>query len=161
LFVENQPQAAMQTLEDAVKAKDPNWSKAARVSLASLYLKDGKPQKALLELRKALGEKDPPSIHTVSALSIMEAIHDEAGDDAKVRETKEDKVKHLDTLVTQARTEKEDNALAFFLLTLAHEQQALGMNEAAQRSATEVVQLGAGRAGQHNLHQAQALLKSL
>src|SRR6476619_4956516 len=66
LFIENQPDAAKQTFEDAIKTKDPNWSKAARVSLASLYLREQKTQKALLELRKAIGDKDTPSIHTVS-----------------------------------------------------------------------------------------------
>ncbi len=161
LFVENQPQAAMQTLEDAVKAKDPQWSKAARVSLASLYLREQKPQKALLELRKALGDKDPPSIHTVSALSIMEAIHDDSGDTAKVRETKEEKVKHLKVLVDQSRGEADDGALAFFLLSLATEQSALGALAEAKAAANEVVQLGPQRAGQQNIHQAQALLKAL
>jgi tetratricopeptide (TPR) repeat protein len=160
LFVENQPQAAMQTLEDAVKTKDPNWSKAARVSLASLHLREGKPQKALLELRKALGEKEPPSIHTVSALSIMEAIHEEAEDHGKVRETKEEKVRHLQSLIASSRATEDDGALAFFLLSLAQERLALNDIPGAKGAANEVVTLG-NKGGASNLALAQAFLKTI
>ncbi|MCC6808667.1 MAG: hypothetical protein IT381_14680 [Deltaproteobacteria bacterium] len=161
LFIENQPDAAKQTFEDAIKIKDPNWSKAARVSLASLYLREQKTQKALLELRKALGEKDPPSIHTVSALSIMEAIHEEAGSSADVRNTKEEKVRHLNVLVQQSREAKDDGALAFFLFSLAQEQFALGMPAIAKNLLQEIIGMGAQRAGQGLVNQTQGLLKQI
>jgi tetratricopeptide (TPR) repeat protein len=128
LFVENQTQAAMQTFEDAIKIKDSHWSKAARVSLASLYLREKKPQKAMLELRKAIGEKEPASVHTLSALSIMELVHEEAGESAKVREVKETKVTHLRTLVEQARSGGDQPALAFYQRTLTMELSALGLD---------------------------------
>lgn len=161
LFVESQPQAAMQTFEQAIKIKDPNWSKAARVSLASLYLREQKPQKALLELRKALGEKEPPSIHTVSALSIMEAVHEQSGDAAEARKTKTEKVRHLEVLLQQAVAAADDAAVGYFTVSLAHESLGLGRPAEAKQLAQQVVAMTAARAGQSAVHQAQALLKVL
>ncbi len=161
LFIENQPDAAKQTFEDAIKIKDPNWSKAARVSLASLYVREQKMQKALLELRKAVSDKDPPSIHTVSALSIMEAIHEEAEAHGEARKAKEEKVKHLRTLVEQARTENDDGALAFFAFSLAQELVMLGTPASAKVLLSEVIGMGAVRAGQGMIQSAQGLMKQL
>jgi tetratricopeptide (TPR) repeat protein len=161
LFIENQPDAAKQTFEDAIKIKDPNWSKAARVSLASLYVREQKTQKALLELRKAVSDKDPPSIHTVSALSIMEAIHEEAGANAEARKAKEEKVKHLTTLLEQAREANDDSALAFFAFSLAQELVALGTPASAKVLLSEVIGMGAPRAGQGLVQSAQGLMKLL
>jgi tetratricopeptide (TPR) repeat protein len=161
LFIENQPDAARQTFEDAIKTKDPNWSKAARVSLASLYLREQKTQKALLELRKALGEKDPPSIHTVSALSIMEAIHEEEDNAAEARKAKEEKVRHIERLLDDGRTAKDDGAVGFFLASLAQEHMALGQPQTAKTLLTELINLGASRVGQAMIAQAHGLMKQL
>jgi Tfp pilus assembly protein PilF len=161
LFIENQPEAAKQTFEDAIKTKDPNWSKAARVSLASLYLREQKTQKALLELRKALGEKDPPSIHSVSALSIMEAIHEEAGAAGEARKAKEEKVKHLEQLLAGSKENNDDLATGFFLVSLAQEHTALGAPATAKSLLGQVVQMGSSRVGQGIITQAQGLLKQI
>lgn len=161
LFVENQVPAAMQTFEESIKTKDPVWSKAARVSLASLYLREQKPQKALLELRKVTGEKEAPSIHTVSAFSIMESVLEEMGDAGAARKAKQDKVRHLATLADMARQEGDDGVLAFYLVSLGQEQVSLGQFDSAKTLLGEIVSMGAGRAGQNTLNQAQSLLKTL
>jgi len=161
LFVENQIPSAMQTFEEAIKTKDPQWSKAARVSLASLYLREGKPQKALLELRKAIGEKEPSTIHVISALSIMESILEEQGDLNAAKQTKRDKVRHLAILADEARKAGDDGVLAFYMVSLGQEQVQLGEIFSAKTLLEEVIAMGAPRAGQSALNQAQTLLKSL
>ncbi len=159
LFVEANVESAMQTLEESAKIKDGNWSKAARVSLASLYLREGKPQKALLELRKTLGDKDPPSIHTVSALSIVEMIHEQAEETQLARGAKEDKAKQLEALAKLARDAHDDGTLAFWLISLAAEKRALGENATSRKLYEEVQAMGATRAGDANFKEAHAALK--
>ncbi len=136
-------------------------SKAARVSLASLYLREGKPQKALLELRKAVGDKEPSTIHTVSALSIMEAIHEEGEEPALARKAKQDKVGHLANLADDARKAGDDAGLGYYLLCLGQEQALLGEFIMAKTFLNEVVSMGPGRAGQGAVTQAQTLLKTI
>lgn len=161
LFAQNDVPSAMQTLEDAIKTKDPHWSKAARVSLASLYLREQKPQKALLELRKAVNEKEPPSIHTVSALSIMEAVLEEQGNHAAAEKAKQDKLQHLAALADDARTKGEHGALAFYLVSLGQELLRIRQADAAKKTFDEVIALGPEKAGQQTFTQAQTLLKTI
>jgi len=160
LFAQGEIPAAMQTFEEAIKCKDPQWSKAARVSLASLYLREDKPQKALLELRKAVGTNEPPSVHTISALSIIELIHDKAGDTHMAREAKQDKVKHLEAVIADARKAKDDPTLAYFLVSLAAERALLGEGRTASTLYKEVVDMGAARAGEAMAKEAAAALKA-
>lgn len=160
LFAQGDIAAAMQTFEEAIKCKDPQWSKAARVSLASLYLREDKPQKALLELRRALGTNEPASVHTISALSIIELIHDKAGDASLAREAKHEKVKHLQTVIAEAREAKDDATLAYFLVSLGAELLLLNEGKAAMVLYKEVVEMGAPRAGEAMSKEAAAALKA-
>jgi tetratricopeptide (TPR) repeat protein len=153
LFALGQVPEAMQTLEEAIKIKDGQWSKAARVSLASLYLREDKPQKALLELRKTLGANEPPSVHTVSALSIIELIHERAGDTLLLAEAKREKVKHLEALIAESRKQKDDPSLAYFLVSL-------GAEGTAAEPYEEVLAMGAARAGEALIKEATAALRA-
>ena len=160
LFAQGQIPEAMQTFEEAIKCKDPQWSKAARVSLASLYLREDKPQKALLELRRALGTNELASVHTISALSIIELIHEKAGDTTLLREAKAEKVKHLQSVIADARKEKDDPTLAYFLVSLAAEHNLLNDRSAATAIYQEVIAMGPARAGEAMSKEAASALKA-
>lgn len=161
LFVEASIPSAMQTFEAAVQCKDKHWSLAARVSLASLYLREDKPQKAMLELRKALSDKQPPSVHTLSALSIMELVLEREQKHQEAKTTKEQKLEHYSVLSDEARSEGDDVSLGFFLLGWAEELASLGRNRDAIPLCDEAVALGPERAGKSLHARAVSLRKSL
>lgn len=161
LFVESNVPAAMQTFEEAIKTKDKQWSLAARVSLASLYLREEKPQKALLELRKAIGNDETPSVHTLSALSIMELVLEREEKHGEVKEVKEKKLEHYAQLSEVARRDRDDFSLAFFLLGWGEELVSLHRPGDAKPLADEALAMGPERSGKALHTRAQALRKTL
>lgn len=143
LFLEENFEAAAETFEDAIKTNDVYWSKAARVSLASLYLKDKKPQKSLLELRKVAFDGEKPSIHSISALSLMEMIFSNENNEEERFNIKLEKIKHLKSAIESQKLNHPDdlNTIAYYNLMVGFEVTATQGANAGQMYFKEVLKI--------------------
>lgn len=159
LFVEQHFDAAKQTFEQVLTMSDNVWVHAARVSFATLLLREEKPQKALLELRKVT--QSSPSIHTISAFSVMELIYEQQQQAGEIQGIKEQKIKHYQTLIQNIKNQQpiQDPALlAYYLVHCGFEQQALLLYQEANACFKEVLALGESQVPTDLYKQAQKAL---
>lgn len=70
LFVLRDPERAVDALRAAVRARQPPWSRPARIALAQLLLRQGKLQQAAFELRKASAE-GPEDLVGIQARALL------------------------------------------------------------------------------------------
>ena len=101
LFRERNLALAMARFEEAAKSKAPFWSDAARTSLGLCLFHQHRSQKALLELRR-VAYQEKPSVHTVTALSFVEAIYEAEGNADEVKRARKDRIGQLEQLTKAA-----------------------------------------------------------
>jgi|GEM_PF-4052683 len=159
LFIEQRFDAAKQTFEQVLTIADNVWVHAARVSFATLLLREDKPQKALLELRKVT--QSAPSVHTISAFSVMELIYEQHKQAGEIQGIKEQKIKHYQIMIQDLKQHQpvQDPALlAYYLVHCGFEQQALLLYQDAHACFKEVLALGESKVPADLYKQAQKAL---
>lgn len=143
LFRRRDLDAAVQRFKAAVDTKHPYWSKVARVSQGLGLLQQGRRQKAMFELSK-VGHSTPPSMHSVTALTLAEQILRDIGNTEEAQRTRDQRIKQLRTLCAETTTEVADLAvfkaqLGLALVDSRGAGEALGWLEQAERAGADAL----------------------
>ncbi len=117
LFRTKNLEEAAEHLREAAKAKAAPWSMAARVSLALILLRQGKPQQAIFELRRVAGLK-PPTIHSAQAAGFVVLALRETGNRTEADRARKAQLDVLALLVNSP--DAETAALAHQMLGMEH-----------------------------------------
>jgi len=102
LFRKRKLDDAVEIFGVAAKRKHPYWSAAARTSQGICLYHQGKKQKAIFELRK-VGNTENPNEHSVTALSFIETIFLNEGNNEEVTRIRKERIIQLEKLIQKAR----------------------------------------------------------
>lgn len=117
LFRERNLDAAMEHFLAAIERKHAFWSAAARTSLGLCLYHQHRFQKALFELRK-VAHANPPSSHSITALSFMEQIFMNEGQEEEAKRVRKDRIKQLELLVEQSQEQGANQEKGYYLFSL-------------------------------------------
>jgi len=117
LFHKRDLAIAVQYFEQAVKGKQAFWAQAARTSLGLCYYHQKRTQKALFELRK-VGYSDPPTAHSITALSFIEHIYGQAGEKEEVQRVRKDRISQLETVIEACKHSHQHAERGYHMYTL-------------------------------------------
>ncbi|MFO0728613.1 MAG: tetratricopeptide repeat protein [Myxococcota bacterium] len=117
LFLEGDLGAAIEAFRAAAKLKSAAWNQAARTSLGIALLREGKPQQAVFELRKAASQK-PPNLAAVQALSMVVSIFRQEKNAKEADRARAEQIKLLEQVA--AGSDPASAALATFFLGVEH-----------------------------------------
>lgn len=120
--------AAADLLRQAGKAKHPDWSLPARVSLGLVLLAAGKPQQAVFELRKAASAK-PASLLTAQAAGLIALALAQSNPGAEVERARDKFKSALEALTKNQPPEVEAWAALYLGMEFKHD----GMREDARK----------------------------
>ena len=110
LFRQRKLEDAVEIFGVAAKRKHPYWSAAARTSQGICLYHQGKKQKAIFELRK-VGNTEKPSEHSVTALSFIETIFLNEGNNEEVTRVRKERMSQLNILIQEARNGGDKSGL--------------------------------------------------
>ena len=110
LFRQRKLDDAVEIFGVAAKRKHPYWSAAARTSQGICLYHQGKKQKAIFELRK-VGNTESPSEHSVTALSFIETIFLNEGNNDEVTRIRKERIIQLNKLIQKARNSGDKSGL--------------------------------------------------
>jgi tetratricopeptide (TPR) repeat protein len=117
LFLEGNLEAAIDAFRAAAKVKAGGWNQAARTSLGIALMRDGKPQQAVFELRKAAAQK-PPNLAAAQALSIVVTIFRQEKNAKEADRARAEQIKLLEQVASAS--DPASAALATFFLGVEH-----------------------------------------